>query len=75
VDDFVTTIIAFIVGAFAGFIFTIFVTVKGELTSDDGYRKAYIDMHKGSIETVVQKQYPSLWIEYNVTKGKERGPE
>jgi hypothetical protein len=35
-----------------------------------GYEQAYKDMHAGNIETVVQKNYPALWIKYNVTEPK-----
>jgi hypothetical protein len=42
---------------------------------DEGYKKAYEDMHQNKIEATAQTKFPDLWIKYNVTKGKERGPE
>ena len=30
-----------------------------------GYRTAYEDMKKGTIESVMKKDYPKVWIKYN----------
>jgi hypothetical protein len=35
-----------------------------------GYEQAYKDMHTGKIESVVQRDYPAVWIKYNVTEPK-----
>ena len=32
----------------------------------EGYKKAYINMHEGTIEQIVREKFPKLWIKYNV---------
>jgi hypothetical protein len=35
------------------------------------YRKAYEDMKTGKIESVVKKEYPDLWIKWNIPDTSE----
>jgi hypothetical protein len=44
---------------------TIVLFIASGATSDDGYKNAYRDSKKGTMETYVKKHYPKLWIEYN----------
>ena len=63
-DDGITAIIFIIIAAI--------LFIGGCWVGDrHGYRKAYEDMNHNKIEQVVQKEYPDLWIKYNIKQKKE----
>lgn len=60
--------VVFFLAIFIGVVLTlIFVKVVGGFYGN-GYQQAYEDLHNRKIETVVQKDYPALWIKYNAPK-------
>lgn len=58
--------IFFFIGCFVGVIITIIVGLFLGATYRGGYQQAYTDLHQNKIEHVVKRDYPSLWIKFNV---------
>lgn len=57
---------AFFVGAILAIMVMVFLGLSwASAAKEDGYKNAYIDYRDGSIEGVVKKRFPDLWVKYN----------
>jgi hypothetical protein len=65
--------VAFSVGLIIGVTMSILCMVTTHVTHTDGYRQAYEDLKKGTIESVTKRIAPDLWIKYNAPEEKKDG--
>lgn len=66
-----TMLWVFIFGLIAGVVLSILCMVTTHVTHTDGYRQAYEDLKKGTIEPVTKRIAPDLWIKYNAPEEKK----